>query len=77
MVSRAIWSFARRLVSVSVWKTYAFGSDSPRDLTQDRRYPFPTPVVFTAAQGHTCIGAAMETQLHDGFVEVDVTGFLN
>jgi hypothetical protein len=26
MVSRAIWSFARQLVSVSVWKTYAFGS---------------------------------------------------
>lgn len=39
--------------------------------------PYPTPLVFSGVNGHTCIAAEVTTLLHGGSVEVDVNGFVN
>lgn len=39
--------------------------------------PYPTPLVFSGVNGHTCIAAEMTTLLHGGSVEIDVNGFVN
>jgi hypothetical protein len=38
---------------------------------------YPTPLVFTGTNGHTCIAAQVTTPLHGEGVEIDVTGFVD
>jgi hypothetical protein len=40
--------------------------------------PYPTPLVFSGINGHSCIAAQiLTTPVNGGFVEVDVNGFVN
>jgi hypothetical protein len=39
--------------------------------------PYPSPLVFSPVDGHTCVAAIVQTQLNGGSVLVSVTGFVN
>ncbi|HUL34905.1 MAG TPA: hypothetical protein VL128_13555 [Candidatus Eisenbacteria bacterium] len=44
--------------------------------SQTLAIPYPTPLVFPGADGHTCVAAEVTTNLNGGSVEMDVTGFV-